>query len=104
MTPWTLRVKFPYDTQFIFGSLIFSAGEDENLDLLTQGPVPMHPAPICGKASYYPADPSTSGKTCSGLNPYVAPYYLSAMTSQGLPIGKTEKPSGQFLSLIVMSH
>jgi hypothetical protein len=104
MTPWTLRIKFPYDTQFIFGSLMFSAGEDKNLDLLTQDPMPRHPASIYGKAPYYPANPSTSGEACSGLNPYVAPYYLSAMTSQGLLIRKTEKPSGQFLSLIVMSH
>jgi hypothetical protein len=30
-------VKFPYDTQFTFGSLTFAAGEDENLMMLPQG-------------------------------------------------------------------
>jgi hypothetical protein len=64
-------------------------GEDENLESLTWGPAPKHPASVYGKASYYPADPSTSGGAYSGLNPYVVSYYLSAMTSLGCPIGKT---------------
>jgi hypothetical protein len=38
---------------------------------------------------YYPTDPSTSGEVCLGLNPHAGSYYLSAMTSQGLPIRKT---------------
>jgi hypothetical protein len=28
MASWTFNVKFPYDTQFTFGSLMFAAGED----------------------------------------------------------------------------
>jgi hypothetical protein len=35
MTPWTFDVKFVYDIQFIFRSLMFAAGEDKNLELLT---------------------------------------------------------------------
>jgi hypothetical protein len=84
MAPWTFSVKFPYDTQFIFGLLMFAAGEDGNLELLTRVLVPRHPWPIYGKAPYYPADPSTSstlGGACSGLNPHAGLYYLSAMTS-----------------------
>jgi hypothetical protein len=60
--------------------------EDVNLELLTRGSVPRHLAPIYGKAPYYPVDPSTSGRACSILNPYVGSYYLSSMTSQGFLI------------------
>jgi hypothetical protein len=35
MAPWTFSVKSPYGTQFLFGSLMFAAGKDGNLDLLT---------------------------------------------------------------------
>jgi hypothetical protein len=89
MSPWTFSVKFSYDTQFIFGSLMFTVWKDENLALLTQGPVQRHPAPVYGKAPYYSVDPSTSGRACSALNPHEGLYYLSTMTSQGRTIGKT---------------
>jgi hypothetical protein len=29
MAPWTFNVKFPYDTEFTFGSLTFAAGKME---------------------------------------------------------------------------
>jgi hypothetical protein len=80
----TFEVKFPYITQFLFRSLMFTTGEDRTLELLTQGPAPSHYEPIYGEASYYPADPSTSSApndTCLGLNPYAGTYYLSATTS-----------------------
>jgi hypothetical protein len=89
MVHWTFSIKFPYDTPFIFGSLMFAAGEDGNLELLTQGPAPRHPAPVYGKTPYYPTDPSTSSGTCSDLNHYAWQYYLSTMTSQERPIRKT---------------
>jgi hypothetical protein len=87
MAPWTFNIKFPYDTQFISGSLMFVVGEDGNLELLTQGPGLKHPELVYGQAPYYMVDPSTSGGARSGLNPYAGLYYLSAMTSRGLPIG-----------------
>jgi hypothetical protein len=68
---------------------MFAAREDGILELLTRGPAPRHPAPVYGKAPYYPANPSTSGGACSGLNPYVGPYYLSPMRSHECPIRKT---------------
>jgi hypothetical protein len=89
MAPWTFSIKFLYDTQFIFGSLMFTARDDGNLELLTQGPVPRHHAPVYGQAPYLLADPSTSNEGRSGLNPHVGPYYLSAMMSQEYPIRKT---------------
>jgi hypothetical protein len=88
MALWTFNIKFPYDTQFIFRSLMFTAGEDGNLKLLTRGPAPRHPAPIYGMSPYYPTGPSKSGGACSGLNPHIWSYYLSAMTSQGTRFGK----------------
>jgi hypothetical protein len=89
MTPWTFSIKFPYDTLFIFGSLMFAAGDDGSHELLTRGPAPRHLTPVYGQATYLSANPSTSGGVCSGLNSYAKPYYLFAMTSQGRPIGKT---------------
>jgi hypothetical protein len=89
MAPWTIGIKFSYDTQFIFGSLMFTAGDDESLELLTQGPAPSYLTPVYGQAPYLPANPSISGRAWSGLNPYIGPYYLSTMTSQGRPIRKT---------------
>jgi hypothetical protein len=87
MAPWTFSVKFPYGTQFTFGSLMFVAGEDGNLELLTQGPPPKHHASVYGQAPYLLASTSTSGGACSGLNSYAGPYHLIAKTTQGLPIG-----------------
>jgi hypothetical protein len=81
MASSTFNIKFLYDTQFIFGSLIFAAGEDGNLELLTQGPAPRHLVPVYGVSLNYPADPSILGGACSSLNPHAGPYYLSAMTS-----------------------
>jgi hypothetical protein len=89
MAPWTFNVKFSYGTQFLFGSLMFTVGEDGNLKLVTQGPTLSHYRPLYGKAPYYLADPSTSSASrgvCSGLNYYTWSYYLSAMMSQGFPI------------------
>jgi hypothetical protein len=68
MTPWTIEVKFPYDTQFLFGTLMFTAGEDN-----PRGLVPSHHEPIYREAPYYPTDPlatSASRGARSGLIPY----------------------------------
>jgi hypothetical protein len=89
MAPWTFSIMFPCGTQFIFRSLMFTAGEDGNLELLTQGPVPKHLVPVYGKTPHYPANSSTSGGACSGMNPYAEPYYLTAMTSQEILIEVT---------------
>jgi hypothetical protein len=85
MAHWIFNMKFPYDTQFLFASLMFDAGEDGNLELFTWGPTPSHLAPVYRKDPYFSVDPSTSsisGSVCSGLNPYAGSYYLSDMTSQ----------------------
>jgi hypothetical protein len=37
MAPWIFSVKFLYGTQFLFRSLMFTVGENENLKLLTRG-------------------------------------------------------------------
>jgi hypothetical protein len=89
MAPWTIEVKFLHDTQFLFGSLMFTTGEDRNLELLTRGPAPTHRKPVYGEALYYPTNPSASASSDahSGLNPYEWSYYPSAMTSQGYLTG-----------------
>jgi hypothetical protein len=89
MAPWIFNIKFPYDTEFIFQSLMFTTGDDESLELLTQGLVPKHLASVYGISPYYLADPSTPGGACLGLNPHARPYYPSVMTSQGRSIRKT---------------
>jgi hypothetical protein len=46
-----------------------------------------HLAPVYEQVLYLPTSSSTSDVTCLGLNPYVGSYYLTVMTSQGIPIG-----------------
>jgi hypothetical protein len=66
---------------------MFSAGEDGNLKLLTQGPAPKRLTPVYGQAPYLSTSLSTSGSACSGLNPYAVTYHHAAKTIQGIPIG-----------------
>jgi hypothetical protein len=79
---------------------MFAFREDRNLELLTQGVAPKHPTPVYGQAPYYPTNPSTSGKACSELNPYVGPYYLAAMPSRGIPIKVTISTIGWDIEVI----
>jgi hypothetical protein len=63
---------------------------------LTRGPASSHHKPIYKATPYYPADPlasSVPNGIFSGLNPYARPYYLSAMTTQGYPIGHLSSSS-----------
>jgi hypothetical protein len=87
MTLWTFSVKFSYDTQFTFGSLMFVAGNDENLELLTRGPAPERLVPVYGQPPYLPTSSSTLGGAYTSLNPYAGSYHRTARTSQGNPIG-----------------
>jgi hypothetical protein len=66
---------------------MFAIGEDENLELLTEGPAPKRLAPVYGQALYLPASSSTSGGACLGLNPYIGPYHRTTKTIQGSLIG-----------------
>jgi hypothetical protein len=68
---------------------MFATREDGNLELLTWGSALKHPVSVYGKTSYYPADLSTLGGVCSGLNPYAGPYYLTVMISWGFSIRAT---------------
>jgi hypothetical protein len=56
MAPWTFSVNFLYHTQCIFITLMFTTGEDKNLELLTRGPMPRHLVSVYGKALYYLAN------------------------------------------------
>jgi hypothetical protein len=77
MAPWSFDVKFPRGTQFTIGSLMFIAGEDGDLKMLSPGTAPEHPTP---------APSSTSGGTCSGSNPFVGLYIRTAKLVRGIPI------------------
>jgi hypothetical protein len=61
MPPWTFDMKFPFGTQFTFGSLTFAVRENEDLKMLPPRPALKHPTP---------APSSTSGSTCSGSDPF----------------------------------
>jgi hypothetical protein len=99
MAPWTFSIKFPYDTQFTFRSLMFAAEDDRNLELLARGLAPKHLASVYGQAPYLPASSSTSDDAYSSLNPYAGSHYLTAMTSQGFPIGANiSRPSAGTVS------
>jgi hypothetical protein len=60
---------------------MFAVGEDENLELLTQGLTLKHLTPVYGQAPYLPTNLSTSGGVCSGLNPYAGPYHRAVKTT-----------------------
>jgi hypothetical protein len=77
MAPWSFNEKFPLSTQFTFRSLTFVAGEDGDLKMLPPGTTPEHPAP---------APSSTSGGTCSGLDPFVGLYIRTAKLVRVIPI------------------
>jgi hypothetical protein len=77
MAPWTLDMKFPLDTQFTFGSLTFVVGEDGDLKMLPPGLASEHPTL---------APSSTSGSTCSGLDPFAWLYIHTAKLIHGIPI------------------
>jgi hypothetical protein len=77
MTPWTFDMKFPLNTQFTFGSLTFAVGEDGDLKMLPPEPAPDHPTL---------APSSTSGSTCSGLDPFTRLYIRTAKLVRGISI------------------
>jgi hypothetical protein len=87
MAPWTFSVKFPYDTQFTFRSLMFAAREDGNLELLIQGPALKQLALVYGHDPYLLVSSSKLGGACSDLNPYAGPYHCATKTTRGIPIG-----------------
>jgi hypothetical protein len=83
MASWVYDKKFPVDTQFLFGTLMW---EDGNLELQVWGPPPHRWAPIYGKAPYGPTGPSStttlvSDGIYSSLNHYARPYVLVSMMS-----------------------
>jgi hypothetical protein len=77
MSPWTFDIKFHRGTQFTFRSLTFAAGEDEDLKMLSPWPALEHLAM---------APSSTSGGSCSGLNPCTYLYIRTAKLVWGIPI------------------
>jgi hypothetical protein len=86
MTPWTFDVKFPHDNQFTFMSLMFAAGEDENIKMLPLGPAPERLAPVYGQAPYFLDISSKTGGACSGLNPYAGPYICTTKFVRGISV------------------
>ncbi len=86
MAPWTFDVKFPLDTQFTFGSLMFAAGEDGELRMLPPGPAPERRAPTDGQAPWSLTTSSTSGGACSDLDPFTGLYIHTAKIVRGIPV------------------
>jgi hypothetical protein len=77
MPPWTFDMKFPFGTQFTFGSLTFAVRENEDLKMLPPRPALEHPTP---------APSSTSGSTCSGSDPFAGLYIHTTKLVRGIPI------------------
>jgi hypothetical protein len=80
------NVKFSYDTQFTFGSLMFAAEEDENLKMLPLGSAPERLTPVYRQGSYLSTISSTSGGGCSGLDSYARSYICTTKLVRGIPI------------------
>jgi hypothetical protein len=77
MTPLTFDIKFSLGTQFTFGSLMFTAGEDGDLKMLPPGPAPEHPTL---------APSSTSGGASLGLDLFAGLYISTAKLVRGIMI------------------
>jgi hypothetical protein len=75
MAPRTFNVRFPCGTQLTFGSLIFAAGKDGDLKMLSPGPALEHLA--------LPSS-STSGGSCSGSDPCAGSYIRIAKIVQDI--------------------
>jgi hypothetical protein len=85
MAPWVYDEKFAMDMQFLFRTLMFTVGEDGNLELQVRCPPPRQWASIYDGAPYYLAGPSStttsaSDRLRSGLNPCAGMYTLATMT------------------------
>jgi hypothetical protein len=70
-------MKFPLVTQFTFGSLTFTVGEDGDLKMLPPGPAPEH---------LTPAPSSASGGAYSGLDPFAGLHIRTAKLIRGISI------------------
>jgi hypothetical protein len=77
MAPCTFDMKFPIGTQFTFGSLPFTIGEDRDLKMLLPGPALEHLSPT---------PPSMSGSTYSGSDPFAGLYIRTAKLVRGILI------------------
>jgi hypothetical protein len=91
VSPWTFDVKVSCDTQFTFRSLMFVAGEDENLKMLPPRPALERLALVYGQAPCFLAISSTSDDAYSSLNPsslnpYVGSYIRTAKLVQDISI------------------
>jgi hypothetical protein len=86
MAPWTFDVKFPYVTQFTFGSLTFAAGEDGNLMILPPGSALEHLTPVYGQAPCFLTISSTIGGACSSLDPYAGLHIRTIKLVRGILI------------------
>jgi hypothetical protein len=70
-------MKFSLGTQFTFGSLTFTAGEDGDLKMLPPGPAPEHSTP---------APSSASDGAYSGSDHFARLYTRTAKLVRGIPI------------------
>jgi hypothetical protein len=83
MVSWVYDKKFLAGTQFLFGTLLFTTGEDGNLELQVRGPTSRQWAPIYDKAPYYPTTTtSASDGLRSSLNPCAGPHALADLGAQ----------------------
>jgi hypothetical protein len=79
-------VMFPYDTRFTFESLMFAAGEDENLKMLPPGSTLERLTSVYGQSPYFSTISSTIGGACSGLDSYAGLYIHTVKLIWGIPI------------------
>jgi hypothetical protein len=75
MVSRTFDVKFPYDTQLTFESLIFSAGENGGLKILPPESTPGHLALTSS---------SVLGRSCAGLDHCAGSYICTAKIIRGI--------------------
>jgi hypothetical protein len=78
MAPWTFDIKFPRGTEFTFGSLTFTAGEDGDLRMLPPGEAAEHIAPS-----------SASSETQADSDLFDGSYIRTVKLIRGIPVVTT---------------
>jgi hypothetical protein len=76
MASRTFDAKFPFSTQLTFGSLIFAAGENGELKMMSLGLAPGHLAPTSSSAS---------GRSCAGPGRCAGSYIRTAKIIRVIP-------------------
>jgi hypothetical protein len=99
MAPWMTNIKFPRGTQFTFGTLTSTEGEDGDLKMLLLEAALERVTLVHGHHPYSSASSSTSGGACLGSDPWAGLFIRTIKIIQGILVATSIlQPSTEALS------